>query len=158
ALRLSIPTSRIRSVLLRRLRETLGELTERHQREVRAVHPVTKIEVARESGTGEFLLEPESVGLLRSHEILDGANELGAHRLLAVEQCEDAPGGLRRGAVSLARERWVVVRAAVFAEPAVRVLHRLEPRDRAADRLAAQVLAERAQPREHGPGAVDVVD
>src|SRR5260221_5035051 len=68
------------------------------------------------------------------------------------------PSRLRRGRLTLAFERRVLIRIARFAKRPVEFLDAAEPVGGAADVVAVHALADGSQTREDLPGAVDVVD
>src|SRR5262245_42718657 len=135
----SIPT--VRSISSLRARETRAQLSERHQREVVAAHPVAEIEVARESGSREGGLVPAAVRTLRGEEGLRAAQDLGARLVLGGEEPEHRPGGLRGRRLAARRERLVVVGGERLAPPAVEVLMHLQEAGGAANVRRVELVA-----------------
>src|SRR5205814_15438 len=132
--------------------------SERHEREVVPVEVVAEVEVAREARAGEEALAPRALRALRAHEVVDAALHGRARDPVRGHEAEERPRRLRGRALALPGERLVVVRGDRLAPAAVGVLARSQPLDGAAHPRCAQVLADRGEAVEHGPGAVDEVD
>src|SRR5262249_53896576 len=113
------------------LLQSRSALAERHQREVVPIHPVAKVEMARESGAGELVLVPATVGALGGEEMVDALDDGVADVVRSREQAEQRPCRLRRRGAAVTCERFVVVGAERLAPATVCVLLGLEPRDRA---------------------------
>src|SRR6185503_16131353 len=88
----------------------------------------------------------------------DAAHQAGPIRVVERAQAHHRPGGLRRGARSLALEYRVVVGVTAFAPAAVFVLNAFQPDAGIEQPRFVHVPVERPHPWQHLPGAVDVVD
>src|SRR5690606_10758349 len=84
--------------------------------------------------------------------------EAGAVGIIEGAEAHDRPRGLGGGAGTLALEDRIIVRVAALAPAAVGPLDALEPVAGADDPWLAHAVVERAQPAEHLPRSVDVVD
>src|SRR5258708_24559610 len=77
---------------------------------------------------------------------------------LARDQSDQRPRRLRCGAGPATVPRGIFVRERALAPSAVRILLRLEPRDRALDPGFVDIDANRAQARQRRESSVDIID
>src|SRR6185295_1726906 len=103
-------------------------------------------EMTRKAGPGEMHLVPGAVPELGPREVFDAPHELGAQDVLAGEQPEQRPCGLRGCARPLPGERGVAVAVAGLAPTAVVVLAGFQPGDGLAHVGLGEILADRPQP------------
>src|SRR5262245_1286005 len=132
--------------------------SERPEREVLRVEVVLQHEDAWEAGAVPPRVLPRAVRPLGPHEIIDAALDGGRARAAGGQQGEQRPRRLRGSRLTPPGQLGAVVGLARFAPAVVRVLVRFQPADRPLHVLLRHVLADGAEPAEHRPRAVDVVD
>src|SRR5216683_3990745 len=101
--------------------------SQRDQREILPVHVVHEVEHAREARTGEMRFVPGAFFFLRANKIGDASNHAITAGIFRGQQAQDGPRRLRRSAWTHALGIGIVVRAAGFSPPAIRVLHHAYP-------------------------------
>src|SRR5439155_1389645 len=121
------------------------------------VEVILEVEDARESRPVPEPVLPRAVAPLRPAEVFDAALDGAAARAPGREEAEQSPGRLAGRRLADPGELGVGVALARLAPAPVTVLVTLEPAHRSLDVFVTQVLADRAEPAEDGPGAVDVV-
>src|SRR5207247_2520215 len=121
------------------------------------VEVILEVEDARESRPVPEPVLPRAVAPLRPAEVFDAALDGAAARAPGREEAEQSPGRLAGRRLADPSELGVGVALARLAPAPVTVLVTLEPAHRSLDVFVTQVLADRAEPAEDGPGAVDVV-
>src|SRR5262245_42354723 len=94
---------------------------QRHQGEVNPIVVIFQIEDLRETGAGELVFVPRSVGLLRAQEIGDAVPHGAVAGLAGGQQPQERPAGLRRGRRPLPRQLRLVVGAAALAPGTARL-------------------------------------
>src|SRR6185295_7634503 len=103
-------------------------------------------------------LFPRTIFHLLTQQILDAASDTESVAHARRHESHDGPGRLRRRAVPLPAPCRVAVRQTRFAPPAIGILLRLKPGNRAANIGLRKILLDRTETCEDGPGAVDIVD
>src|SRR5208282_378233 len=112
----------------------------------------------RKPGARELGLLPVASFALPLQEPLQTAHQMRADAVLAGQQFDHRPRGLRRRAGAAPAPGRILVAETALAPSAVLVLFRLEPRDRTLDPRLARADANRTQSRKRRAGAVNVVD
>src|SRR2546430_1922780 len=108
--------------------------------------------------TSSMPMSPGSIREVRNARAPALAASGAPRRPVRGQDPDERPRGLRRGALAPAGERLIVVGRDCLAPAPVRVLAGDQPLDCAADVGRAQILADRGEPRERTPRAVDEVD
>src|SRR5207247_3658582 len=126
--------------------------------EVLAVAVVAQIEDAWKPRAGVRTFRPGALRVLLPEQVVHAAQDAERVHLAGAEERDHRPRSLGRCALAHPVRVGLRVRETGFAPPAVRILLRDEPRHRQPDVLGLHVLADRFQPREHGPRPVDIID
>src|SRR5579885_625682 len=138
--------ARCAKLAARRFPKPPAEPSERHQREVVSIEPVTEVEMARKAGAGKFVFVPRAGVVLPLGKPLDAPHERFTDAVLAGEQTDNRPRGLGCGADSAAAPRRILIGERALAPSAVGILSRFQPIHRALDPRLIHVVADRAQP------------
>src|SRR5436309_4535591 len=131
--------------------------SQRPEREILGVQMVLQVEDPRKARSVPERVFPRPVLALRPQQIIDAALDGRATRATRGKETKERPRGLTRNRLAHAGELVVVVALAGLAPAAVAVLMALEPAHRALDVLVPGVHADRREPAQHRPRAVDVV-
>src|SRR5262249_27389334 len=128
------------------LPELATEASQRHQRKVMRVELVVEIEVIWESVAGRLRLVPRAGIVLPGSQPANAAQYRLGYLILAGEQRDQSPRGLRRGAGATPSPRAIGIGERALAPSAVFILLRLDPLDGALNPRLAHVRANSPQP------------
>src|ERR1700687_4040882 len=126
-------------------RHPLAQAPKRHQRKVVRIEMVAQVEMVGETGAGELALLPVAALALALQEPLHAAHQVLTDPVLAGDQPDHRPRGLRRRAGAASVPGRVLVAQTALAPSAVLALLGLEPVDRTFDPRLPRIHADSTQ-------------
>src|SRR5712664_2313953 len=127
------------------------------QRKILAIHVVLQIEHAWKPRACDLLFIPRAIGLLGAKQVTQSSLNTWPIEIAACTNPHDCPRCLRCGANTYHLGRWIFVRAARLAPPAIVVLTALKPITAAQYPVLRHIFADCAQAAQHLPRTVNVI-